>query len=187
MTRGRAGTMLDRALPAWEWSEYHSIKTYAAADQMIDAVDALTWNDVPLFRRIMTIASLGKVPEERGGRVLDFFDHGPYVLAHRDSDELVYVGFLRARHGPSVLDFESDPITGFRDTSPPGTVKVAMNFLYRDGLLSTETRCYATSGLSARAFGVYWLLIRAGSGMIRRSWLKGIVRVLRNSHGGTRR
>ena len=58
MTRGRAGTMLDRALPAWEWSEYHSIKTYAAAYQVIDAVDALTWNDVPLFRRIMTIASL---------------------------------------------------------------------------------------------------------------------------------
>lgn len=184
MTRGRAGTVLDRALPAWDWNEYHSIETHAAADQVIDVVDALTWNDVPLFRRIMTAVSLGKVPEERGGRVLDFFDHGPYVLAHRDSDELVYIGFLRARHDPSALDFEGDPVTGFRDASPARTVKVAMNFLYRDGLLSTETRCHATDRFSARTFGMYWLLIRAGSGMIRRSWLKGIARVLRNSNEG---
>ncbi len=180
MTRGRAGTVLDRALPAWDWNEYHSIETRAAADRVIDAVDALTWNDVPLFRRIMTAASLGRLPGDRGARVLDLFDRGPYTLAHRDSGELVYVGFLRPRHAADTLDFEGDPVTGFRDTSPVGTVKVAMNFLCRDGLLSTETRCQATDSFSARAFGLYWLFIRAGSGIIRRSWLKGITRVLRS-------
>lgn len=181
MTRGRAGTVLDRALPAWDWNEYHSIEVRPAADQVIDAVDALTWNDVPLFRRIMAAASLGRVPEERGARVLDLFDRGPYVLAHRDRDELVYVGFLRFRHAAYTPEFQSDPVMGFRDASPAGTVKVAMNFLYRDGLLSTETRCRATDSFSARAFSVYWLLIRTGSGLIRRSWLRGIARVLRDS------
>lgn len=184
MTRGRAGTVLDRALPTWDWNDSHSIKTPAAADQVIDAANALTWNDVPLFRRIMTAASLGRVPEDRGARVLDFFDQGPYILAHRDSDELVYVGFLRPRHAADFLDFDGDPITGFRDASPAGTVKVAMNFLYRDGLLSTETRCQATDRFSARAFGMYWLLIRTGSGIVRRSWLRGITRVLRKNHEG---
>lgn len=175
MTRGRAGTVLDRALPAWDWNEYHSVEAAAAEDRMIDAVDALTWNDVPLFRRIMTTVSLGRVPKDRGARVLDFFERGPYVLAYRDSVELVYVGFLRPRHGPDILDFEGDPVMGFRDASPAGTVKVAMNFLHRDGLLSTETRCQAKDRFTACAFGVYWLLIRVGSGIIRRSWLKGIL------------
>ncbi len=181
MSRGRAGTALDRALPAWDWSEYHSVKATAAAERVIDAVDALTWDDVPLFRRIMNAVSFGRVPEDRVGRVLDFFERGPYVLAHRDSTELVYVGVLHPRHAPDAVDLEGDPVTRFRDASPAGTVKVAMNFLYRDGLLSTETRCQANNGLTARIFGVYWLLIRVGSGIIRRSWLKGITRTLRDS------
>ena len=113
--------------------------------------------------------------------MLDLFDHGPYVLAHRDRDELIYVGFLRFRPAAYTPEFQSDPVMGFRDASPPGTVKIAMNFLYRDGLLSTENRCRAADRLSARAFSVYWLLIRPGSGLIRRSWLRGIARVLRDS------
>lgn len=43
-------------------------------------------------------------------------------------------------------------------------------------LLSTETRVLATDPRSRSRFRVYWLLIRAGCGAIRRSWLRAIER-----------
>lgn len=55
-----------------------------------------------------------------------------------------------------------------------------MDFLYRDGVLSTKTRCQATDGFATRAISLYWLAIRAGSGIIRGSWLRGISRKTRD-------
>ena len=180
MTQGRAGTMLDRTMPTWSWSEYHSIEMPGECAGVIDAADALTWGEVPLFRRIMRTVSLGRVPEHPDGRVLELFTQGPYVQVHRDAEELVYVGFLQARPDATVAEFEDDPVASFRDASPPRSVKVAMNFLYRDGVLSTETRCQATERFATRAFSLYWLAIRSGSGAIRGSWLRGIRRKTQN-------
>lgn len=64
-------------------------------------------------------------------------------------------------------------MAGFRNVTEPG-VKVALNFLYRDGRLRTETRVLPTTRAAGRLFLPYWLSIRAGGGLIRRSWLKGI-------------
>ena len=43
---------------------------------------------------------------------------------------------------------------------------------------ATETRIAGTDTASTRRFRAYWLLIRLGSGAIRRSWLKAIRRRL---------
>lgn len=175
MTGGRVGTVLDLAMPEWTWNEFHSIPLTPAHSNVTDVADSLRWNDVPAFRRIMRATSLGRVPKHGDDRVLDLFDDGPYVRAHHDAQELVYVGLLQFRPNPS-LSFGEDPVTGFRDAAPPRAVRVAMNFLYRDGVLSTETRCQATDPFMVRAFSLYWLGIRVGSGVIRGSWLRGIRR-----------
>lgn len=176
MTRGRAGTVLDRAMPEWTWNEFHSIAMPAEQTHVIDIADDLAWNDVPLFRRIIRTTSLGRVPRRSDARVLDLFEEGPYVQAHRDAQELLFVGFLQTRPDLPSSPLGEDPVTGFRDAAPPRSVKVAMNFLHRDGILSTETRCQATDAFATRAFSLYWLAIRAGSGVIRGSWLRGIRR-----------
>lgn len=176
MTGGRAGTVLDRAMPEWTWNEFHSIAMPTGYPNAIDVVDALTWDDVPLFRRIMRTASLGRVPRRGDERVLGLFVDGPYVQAYRDAEELLHVGFLQTRPDARRVSFRADPIAAFRDVAPPRSVKVAMNFLYRDGVLSTETRCLATDAFAARAFSAYWLAIRGGSGLIRGCWLRGIRR-----------
>jgi hypothetical protein len=43
-------------------------------------------------------------------------------------------------------------------------------------ILSTETRVYATDEASKRRFAAYWRVIYPGSALIRRMWLRAIVR-----------
>ena len=43
-------------------------------------------------------------------------------------------------------------------------------------LLSTETRVEATDARTRVLFGVYWTLIRLGSGLIRRDMLRAVAR-----------
>jgi hypothetical protein len=41
-------------------------------------------------------------------------------------------------------------------------------------VLTTETRVLGTDRRTRRLFAVYWFVIRGGSGLIRRVWLRGI-------------
>jgi len=46
----------------------------------------------------------------------------------------------------------------------------------RGTFLSTETRVVATDARTRRAFAAYWLVIRPGSGAIRRELLRVVAR-----------
>jgi hypothetical protein len=73
-------------------------------------------------------------------------------------------------HGEARL---IDDVTAFAE---PGWVKIAIDLTATPvpggTLLATETRIAATSEDARRAFGRYWLLVRAGSGLVRVSWLR---------------
>ena len=63
----------------------------------------------------------------------------------------------------------------------PGGVRVVVNMRVQplaDGgtLLSTETRAAANDAGARRRFAIYWAVIRAGSGLIRRDILRAIAR-----------
>jgi hypothetical protein len=62
----------------------------------------------------------------------------------------------------------------------PGWVKVGFDLVLEptgDGTrLTTETRVTATDPRTRARFGRYWLVIRAGSGLIRRDMLRAIAR-----------
>jgi hypothetical protein len=67
----------------------------------------------------------------------------------------------------------------FRGRPPAGSARAAWNFRIEprpDGscTLSTETRVRCSDAGTRRRFWVYWLLIRAGSGFIRRQMLRAI-------------
>ena len=68
------------------------------------------------------------------------------------------------------------PKADFVSFDEPGYAKMAMSFRLDGSTLSTETRVRVTDAASRRRFLVYWIAIRAGSGLIRRSWLKAIKR-----------
>lgn len=63
----------------------------------------------------------------------------------------------------------------------PGFAKIATNFLVEDGptrqqcsRLRTETRVWVADRASRLRFGLYWLVIRPGSGLIRQEWLSRV-------------
>jgi len=62
----------------------------------------------------------------------------------------------------------------------PGYAKAAMDFrVWAEGdgcRVATETRVLCTSLEAERAFKRYWLVVRWGSGTIRRGWLQAIRR-----------
>jgi hypothetical protein len=69
----------------------------------------------------------------------------------------------------------------FRGPQPPGTARVAWNFhvAKRQGgmcELSTETRVRCADAASRRRFRLYWLVVRPGSGLIRRMMLRSVRR-----------
>ena len=68
----------------------------------------------------------------------------------------------------------------WKEFSAPGYVKAVMNFRVDPAeggaSLTTETRVLATDEASRRRFGRYWKVIRPGSGLIRRSWLRAAAR-----------
>jgi hypothetical protein len=74
----------------------------------------------------------------------------------------------------------SCPADEFRDYDVPGYAKAATSFWFvpdgGDTMCHTETRVVATDNPSRRKMSAYWLLIRPGSGLIRRAILQEIAR-----------
>ncbi|GII77181.1 hypothetical protein Sru01_21630 [Sphaerisporangium rufum] len=168
---------LDAALPRWDRRERHRVRVSAAPEVVIDAAERLTWHEVPLFRAIMTaMPALGRRSLAPGGRVLDTFTDAGFAILHRDRGEILVgaIEGLSARR--PMVTAAGRTVEEFRAFDRPGHIKIGMNFRCVDGELSTETRVQATSAPARRMFAVYWLAIRAGSGLIRHVWLRAIRR-----------
>jgi hypothetical protein len=115
----------------------------------------------------------------RGTRLADFERAGFRIVAERAPEELVIglVGRFWTPRGDlradvSQADFASGP--------PPGYALAGWNFTVtprRDGLteLRTETRVWCAPDARA-SFRAYWLIVRPGSGLIRRAMLRAIRR-----------
>ena len=62
----------------------------------------------------------------------------------------------------------------------PGWVKTGFDLVIEPNgsgtRLTTETRVTATDARTRARFGLYWLFIRAGSGLIRRDMLRAVAR-----------
>ncbi|MDR2974336.1 MAG: hypothetical protein LBV00_06440 [Propionibacteriaceae bacterium] len=165
--------VLDQAMPTWWQHEVHSIPLPPSHGDVMEAADKLTWGEVPFFHGLLTALSLGlrRLPDDV--RVLALFEHGGYAVIHRSPDELLAAGLLRLSTRHYSMNLGDDPVVGFRRLAEPG-VKVALNFLSRDGMLRTETRVQPTTRAAKAVFLPYWAGVRVGGGLIRRSWLRGI-------------
>ena len=172
---------LDEAMPRWSTREHHEVSLSLGPKRpaaVMDAVEALTWREVPGFYRIIRVAGMGAKRFAPDARVLDMFLFlgSPYRLVHRSEEELVIAGILPLSKGQRLPELGDHPVHSFRELTQPNLVKVSMNFLFRNGVLSTETRNLPIGWRASLMFGLYWWSIRLGSGFIRRSWLGGIRR-----------
>lgn len=168
--------LLDQVMPCYDRNEVHRLRTTASPAALWEAVHALPAGDLAAMRLLMGIRTLGRRVGGDGQTVLEGFERmGFRAVAEEPGRELVVVGigqFWKPSGGLRRVTDE-EQFLHFQD---PGYAKVAFNFRVLDGELSTETRIAGTDAGARRRFGLYWLLIRPGSGLIRREWLRALER-----------
>ena len=178
-------TELDRAMPAFQFSEHHSITVRATPERVYDAIKGVTADEILLFRTLIWIRRFGRpVPESimnpaRSRPLIDVATRTTFAWL-ADSPREIVVGTVvvaprevaRSVRLPTADQF-------FALRARDGFALAAMNFAIRpvaDGAcdVTTETRVLATDPGAARRFGAYWRVIYPGSSLIRYMWLRAI-------------
>lgn len=180
----RVESHLDEFMAVWQFDERHSIAIAAPPGRVFQAIREVRADEIALFNALMWIRRGGRrVPEallvaRASEPLLEVLTREGFVSLADDPPREVVVGtvILAPRGTRGTLTPQV-----FRKRLPPGFVLAAMNFAVRpDGaggsLVTTETRVFANSDFSRRFFAAYWRVIRPGSALIRRMWLRAIER-----------
>jgi hypothetical protein len=186
-------THLDEALSGVDFSERHRRVIQAPGDRAWAAALTVTAREVRLLAPLMAVRSLPRIVTGRWSRgpktdrpMLDGFAALGFVELHRDPG--LVEGHACTVHGAvgrfwSPSRNQPEPLDGrpgFLASTRPGMVKTAFSLEVVDRGTSaeiiTETRIVGTDARARRTFGIYWLIIRGPSGLIRRSWLAAIDR-----------
>lgn len=208
MTRNAGATLLDELMPVYDVVERHHALVRAPAAAVYAAIREADLAGGPIASLLMGVrmipagaiallrdprAALAEWRERRAGRrarhgamrLRDFERAGFHVIAERPPSELV-IGLLgrfwTPRGGLHPTVGEAD----FRAGPPPGKALAGWNFTvisHGDGTtaLATETRVWCAPDARA-SFRLYWLLVRPGSGLIRREMLRAIRREAERRH-----
>ena len=161
---------LDDFIPRWHLREVHRLRVDLDPGRVMTAAAEVTWAEARLARLLCLVVG-NRVPA--GKPIIDTFG-GLAGALDQTPDELVF-GTIDALGGDSPPR-DRRTAEEFRGFTAPGHAKIAFNFRYAAGVLSTETRVALTDARSRRKFALYWLLIRAGSGLTRISMLHAIRR-----------
>jgi hypothetical protein len=176
-------SLLDEFSPAWQFHEIHRIAVAAPSHRAYDAVRDVTAGEIRWFRALTWLRRLGRpgpesilnAPAETP--ILEVATRTGFLLLAATSGEVVVGTVVIAPRGsrrPTTPD-------EYRSLDAPGYAKATMNFRIEAVdphrcVVTTETRVYATDPRTRRRFGAYWFVIRPGSGLIRRMWLRAIKR-----------
>lgn len=191
MQRRPAPELLDRYLPAFHFHETHSVQIAASAERVYRALQEVTAGEIPLVGVLFWLRALPA--RLAGGRVSGFRPHlsflqqalapgGGFLLLDEAPGRELVIGtvgqFWKIQGGvyPWLTDRED-----FLSFADPRYAKAALSFRLesapaRATRLITETRISTPSPTAHRRFAPYWLLIRPGSGLLRRLWLGAIRR-----------
>ena len=179
-----ARTLLDRAMPSWQFSESHATTVNAPPDRVYRAIKETTADDILFFRALIWIRRFGRrgpesilnAPEKIP--LLDVATRTTFAML-TDTPQEIVVGTVvvaprasRRARGPTPDELIA---VQHRD----GFAAATMNFAVapREGGacdVTTETRVFATDPRTARLFGAYWRVIYPGSSLIRYMWLRAI-------------
>jgi hypothetical protein len=174
---------IDDLLPHYDYAERHSVHVPVMPAAAVRAVRAATPGEMPLVRLLFALRS-GPALVARG-RGLPAEKDRPLL------EQMIEFGFVPLADEPDelVLGFVGQPWKPTGGTMPrltsaaqwaafdePGYLKAVMDFRAAadsaGSTLVTETRVRATDPRSRRRFARYWLVVRFGSGAVRRSWLR---------------
>lgn len=187
-------TLLDEWMPAWQFSERHSLRVQATPEQAYRAIREVTGDEIFLLRTLTWIRNprwLWSAPQPEHilnppGRkpILDVAMAGGFVLlaesAESEAPREIVLGTVVLWDGTTRF---RDEITGQerigRLLRTPGNAVATINFRVRDEgggwvTVTTETRVFATDVSAQRRFARYWRVIYPGSSLLRYTWLRAI-------------
>lgn len=173
-------TVLDDAMPEYQFFERHSARIHAQPEQVMQAIRQSTFGDMKSLVTLLQIRGAALRIHDTDGflqdkRVLDAFSASGYVSGGSEY-EIVMCGGANVR---AQRRLEVRTLQEFADYREQGAVKMAYDFNVEDAgggwsTISTETRVLATDDATRSGMGRYWRLIVPGSGLLRRQWLDGI-------------
>jgi hypothetical protein len=190
--------LLDELMPKYDVVERHQILVDAPPDTVFDALRKADLGSGVMTSTLLKLRALPAIllgilqsprraaPRSRGSRqrargiyLADLTRGGFSVVAERPPEELV-IGLLGKFWTPRGGLREKVTAEDFHRGPPAGYALAGWNFTVAsrpDGLvtLATETRVLCASDALAQ-FRAYWLVVRTGSGLIRRSMLRAIRR-----------
>ncbi len=176
---------LDDFLPKYQFVEYHEGYTNATEERLIEAVQKVSFADMPAAIFLLRLRALadGKVDTNftEPVPILDMMTQpgtGFLPLDVSDSKEVVFgmVGRPWISEPPPQIATSEE----FLAFSKPGYIRVAFNIRIVEVTkgtfrISTETRALGNDPNAQRTFSRYWRLIYPGSAIIRRIWLDAII------------
>jgi hypothetical protein len=180
--------LLDEALPAWEVDEVHGVWVPAPPEAAFAAARAVTVREVRLLVPLMALRLLPallrgrRIRDDRSLPVLDAMVANGFVLLGERPPAEVAVGavgrFWRLDAEDTLRALSG--LAEFAAFAEPGFAKGATDLRVEPegagSRVTTETRVAATDDEAARLFRRYWVVIGAGSALIRLSWLNAIRR-----------
>lgn len=182
--------LLDQFVPKYQFREIHAITIRASAPKVLESARSIRPSDVPLVGFLMGLRSIpaalrGGECYKPGKNDAPFLDQvvgetGFLVLGEEPGKEFVLgiVGqFWKLTGNINHMILSPDQFLLFQED---GWAKAGWNFLVeQEGMtthLVTETRIHVQGTWAKRRFWFYWLMIRPGSGLLRRTMLKAIKR-----------
>lgn len=164
-------TRLDEVMPDWHFRKGpRRVKVEGPSEAVLRAVTEVTWAEMPLFGSLLRIGSFGRLRRDPHRAVLEEFLVGGFRELGRCDREIVLCSVSGSEPFPADQD-RAAQVAWFRAYAEPGSTKVAFNFRFDDGVLTTETRVWGTDEAARRKFRRYWTVIRFPAGLVRREIL----------------
>ena len=159
---------LEDFLPAYEFSERHSLAIDAPPGRIDAAFRAVSIADIPLARALWWIRRLGR---PYGNSTKPFIGGDlPGVVLEDVPEQGIVLGltgqFWRLLGGQQDSARPTTP-EAFLAYDRPDACKAVIDFRVGERSLSTETRVHVADPASRRKFRRYWFFVRPFSGVIR--------------------
>ncbi len=179
--------MLEQLIPEPHFTETHRRDVAGTPHEAYDALRALTLAEMPLARALFMMRGLsgtrGLVADTTKPLLQQMAQRGFAALIDNPGREFAIGAISQPWRLRRAKVLPVTDVASFIEINDPGFVKMVMGFEFRTvgahTRIETQTSVVATDAPSRRAFGRYWLLVRAGSGAIRRAMLRGVARRVR--------
>jgi hypothetical protein len=148
------------------------------------ALSQLRFEQLPITRALLAIRHLRSQPLP-----LDrpLFMDGPVQMLVLDAPNYALGGAIIQPWRRGSVRYPVASLADFAEFDEPGWAKCLTDFdlapVNNATLLTTSTRVYCTDADARRRFRRYWLLIRGGSGLIRRDMLATVDRLACSAGG----